>query len=313
MLKFEKKYWKTGVTYIAGVDEAGRGPLAGPVVSAAVIFNKIDIIEGINDSKKISPKKREILFHKIIDNSIAYGIGVVHEKEIDEMNILEATYLSMKKAIGSLKVSPELILIDGPRSNIKHYSVQHIINGDQLSYSIAAASILAKVYRDRIMLEYDKLYPIYFFKNNKGYGTKKHIESINSNKISPVHRKSFNIVNKNMPDFDYIYSNYGFSCLAKQIVGSNYIKNNYIILDQSIEIDNNKNLDLCLKKHNKILFIKIKTFVQNYSSIIIDRKFYEKFISKYLIEKDIKSKNDFIVISVLFKKNNKPIIKIEEI
>ena len=162
MLKFEFKHWDKGKKYIAGVDEAGRGPLAGPVVSAAVIFRKDFIINDINDSKKISPIKRQNLFYEIIENCIAYGIGVVHEDIIDQINILEATYLSMKKAIGSLKTIPDQILVDGPRSNIKQFSVEHIINGDQLSHSIAAASILAKVYRDKIMLEYEKLFPSYY-------------------------------------------------------------------------------------------------------------------------------------------------------
>ena len=313
MLKFEFKHWDNGKKYIAGVDEAGRGPLAGPVVSAAVIFRKDFIINDINDSKKISPIKRQNLFYEIIENCLAYGIGVVHEDVIDQINILEATYLSMKKAIGSLKTIPDQILVDGPRSNIKQFPVEHIINGDQLSHSIAAASILAKVYRDKIMLEYEKLFPAYYFKNNKGYGTKKHIESIHENKATPIHRKSFKIVKENMPNYEFILKNKGFPNLAVQLVGSKYVKDNYIILYKDIFINDDSKIDLCLKKNNKILFIKIKTIVEDKSSKIYEKSHYKNFITNYLAEKDIKFKNSFIVISVLFKNRNKPIIKINDI
>jgi len=313
MLEFEKKYWKSDKTNIAGVDEAGRGPLAGPVVSAAVIFDKNFVIEGINDSKKISAKKREILFYEIIENCLSYGIGVVHENEIDKINILEATYLSMKKAIGSLNIIPDQILIDGPRSNIKQFPVEHIVNGDQLSHSIAAASILAKVYRDKIMLEYDKLFPEYCFKNNKGYGTKKHIEALLKYKISPIHRKSFNIVKENMPNFNFVLENNKFYNLGVQLVGSHYIKDNYLIFNQNIKINSREKIDLCLKKGDELLFVKIKIIVEEQNPKILSKSFYKKFINTYLDEKDIKSKNDFIVISVLFKKRKKPIIRIDEI
>ena len=191
MLKFEFKHWNNGKKYIAGVDEAGRGPLAGPVVSAAVIFRKDFIINDINDSKKISPIKRQNLFYKIIENCIAYGIGVVHEDIIDQINILEATYLSMKKAIGSLKTIPDQILVDGPRSNIKQFPVEHIINGDQLSHSIAAASILAKVYRDKIMIRMSKKFKNYAWDKNFGYGTKQHIIGLKKYGLTTMHRKNF--------------------------------------------------------------------------------------------------------------------------
>ena len=313
-LKYEEKYWNEGINHIAGIDEAGRGPLAGPVVAACVILKKFDIIEGIDDSKKLSPKKRENLYYEIIDNALAIGVGVVHEKEIDEINILEATYLAMRKSIGQLNIKPNQILIDGPRSDIKHYNVEHIIKGDSLSQTIAAASIIAKVYRDKIMLEYDKIFPHYEFKKNKGYGTKKHIDSINKFKTSPIHRKSFKIVNKNFPTYDFIYNNYGFDVLAMQIIASNYIKNNYIVFDHSIQIEDlSDSIDLCFKKNNNYLFIKTIALYSNQQAKVNRRDFYELFIQKYFNEKDIISKIDFIVISVTFEKQNKPIIKIIDI
>ena len=308
--KYEEKYWNKGMNFVAGVDEAGRGPLAGPVVAACVILKKYEIIEGINDSKKISPKKREKLYYEIINQAIAVGIGVVHEDQIDKMNILEATYLAMKKSIGMLSIKPEQVLIDGPRSNIKHYKTEHIINGDSLSQTIGAASIIAKVYRDKIMLEYDKIFPIYKFKNNKGYGTKAHIDSINRFRASPVHRKSFKIVSSKMPNYEFVLKNYGFNILAKQLVATKYIKNNYIVLDQDIISGKTSDyIDLYLKKNEHYLFIKVVSSYNDEKSKINKSKFYKLLIEKYLQEKDIKTKNDFVVISVKFKNKNKPIIK----
>ena len=159
MLKFEQKYWDSNYPNIAGIDEAGRGPLAGPVVATAVIFpQNIDLPE-VTDSKKISEKKRERLFKDIYKNSISIGIGIVHEDEIDKKNILQATYVAMRQAIGALSIRPDIVLVDGNKADIKHYTQHSIINGDQKSISIAAASIIAKVTRDRMMQQYDRLLP----------------------------------------------------------------------------------------------------------------------------------------------------------
>ena len=177
---------------IAGIDEAGRGPLAGPVVCACVIMplNKCDVIEGINDSKKLTEKKREGLFEQILDKAIAYSIVAVDEKTIDEINILNATKLGMKKAFESLSVSPDIMLIDAVKLDIDCQQ-ENIIKGDSLSYNIASASILAKVYRDHLMKEYDEKYPEYQFAKHKGYGTKVHIEMLKTYGESPIHRQTF--------------------------------------------------------------------------------------------------------------------------
>ena len=187
MLSYEKDFKEN---LIAGIDEAGRGPLAGPLVCACVIMPKTDLIDGIDDSKKLSPKKREELFDKIVQNAIAYSIIEIDEKTIDEINILNATKLGMKKALESLKVKPEIILTDAVRIETE-ISQQNIIHGDGLSYNIAAASILAKVYRDRLMQKLSLSYPQYLFAQHKGYGTKQHIENLKKFGPCPHHRKTF--------------------------------------------------------------------------------------------------------------------------
>ena len=189
----EQKIYETeNIEYIAGIDEAGRGPLAGPVVVAAVIMPKDSIIEGVNDSKKVSEKKREKLYEQITNEAIAYGIGIIDQKEIDDINILNATKKAVTTAIASLKVKPDLILVDA-LTNINTLGVPYksIIKGDAKEYSIAAASIIAKVTRDRIMREWDEIYPQYGFAKHKGYGTANHIKVIKEIGPCILHRKSF--------------------------------------------------------------------------------------------------------------------------
>jgi len=192
MLEFENKYLQKGCKYIAGIDEAGRGPLAGPVCVASVIMplNESDIIEGVNDSKKLTEKKRELLYDKIIEKAIAYHIELVDEETIDAINILNATKVGMLACIENLSIKPDVVLIDAV--NIaSDVEVVPIIKGDQLSYSIACASILAKVTRDRLMMEIDKEFPQYQFAKHKGYGTKLHIEALKKYGKCPRHRNSF--------------------------------------------------------------------------------------------------------------------------
>lgn len=197
--EIDKSYFKEGYNYICGIDEAGRGPLAGPVVVTAVIMPKDSMIEGVNDSKKVSEKKREKLYELIIEEAISYSVGIVDQNEIDRINILNATKAGLTEAVRTLKVKPELILVDA-LTNIDTCGVpyQSIIKGDAKSYSIAAASIIAKVTRDRIMREWDKVYPQYGFEKHKGYGTAAHISAIKENGLCPLHRLSFvkNIINK---------------------------------------------------------------------------------------------------------------------
>ena len=189
-LAFEKELLASGVRLIAGMDEAGRGPLAGPVVAAAVIMPLDDIIEGVDDSKKVLEKKREILYDKIIEKAIAYKICLADEKVIDDINILNATKKAMTECVEGLSVRPDIVLVDAVKLALE-VPTKAIIKGDALSYSIAAASILAKVYRDRLMREYDMIYPAYGFAKHKGYGTKDHIDAIRTVGPSPIHRRTF--------------------------------------------------------------------------------------------------------------------------
>lgn len=190
-LEYENKALDQGFEIICGIDEAGRGPLAGPVYAAAVILPKGHIIEGVNDSKKLSEKKREQLFDKILDECVSYGIGIADEKEIDEINILQATFLAMRRAVDNLSVKPDIALIDGNKKPGLDIEQWDIVKGDSKSASISAASILAKVSRDRYMLEMAERYPQYQFEKHKGYGTKLHYEMLEKYGASPIHRKSF--------------------------------------------------------------------------------------------------------------------------
>ena len=187
----ERDLWAQGITPICGVDEAGRGPLAGPVCAAAVILPPELEIPGLNDSKKLTDKRRRALYDVIVEQALAYGIAMVHEKEIDEINILQATFNAMEQAMEQLSVRPALALIDGNRERPFPVPVQTVVKGDSLSANIAAASILAKVTRDRYMEEMAERYPQYGFEVHKGYGTKAHYAALTEHGMSPIHRRTF--------------------------------------------------------------------------------------------------------------------------
>lgn len=188
---YENDLRRMGYKYICGIDEAGRGPLAGPVFAAAVILPENCEIEGLNDSKKLSEKKREELFPIICEKAVAYSIAFATEEEIDEVNILNATYLAMKRAQEGLKIPCDYALVDGNRMPPLNVEAETIVKGDAKSASIAAASILAKVSRDRVMYEIDKIYPEYNFAKHKGYGTKVHVEALLKYGPCKVHRRTF--------------------------------------------------------------------------------------------------------------------------
>ena len=189
-LRFEREETGKGAFFIAGMDEAGRGPLAGPVVAAIAVMPLDDPIDGVDDSKKVSEKKREKLYDLIREKAIAYKIVAVDEKTIDEINILEATKKAMYECIDTLSITPDVVLVDAVKLKAK-VPTRSIIKGDALSYSIAAASILAKVYRDRLMRDYDTLYPAYGFAKHKGYGTKDHVDALKEFGPCPIHRRTF--------------------------------------------------------------------------------------------------------------------------
>lgn len=200
--KIEEEIYLKGAQSIAGIDEAGRGPLAGPVVVACVVMPRDSMIEGVNDSKKVSEKKREKLYDEIIQEAIAYGVGIISQEEIDKINIMNATKEGLTLAIKEMEKDlkekqrgfekPEIILVDAlTKIDTDHIPYRSIIKGDAKSYSIAAASIIAKVTRDRIMREWDEVYPMYGFAKHKGYGTASHIAAIKEYGLCPLHRRSF--------------------------------------------------------------------------------------------------------------------------
>ena len=200
--KIEEELYEKGITSIAGIDEAGRGPLAGPVVVACVVMPRDSMIEGVNDSKKVSEKKRERLYEEIIEEAIGYGVGIISQEEIDRINILNATKEGLTTAIKEMEKDlqvkkreikkPEIILVDAlTKIDTDHIPYRSIIKGDAKSYSIAAASIIAKVTRDRIMRQWDEVYPMYGFAKHKGYGTAAHIAAIKEYGLCPLHRRSF--------------------------------------------------------------------------------------------------------------------------
>jgi len=193
LLKYEHYYEQFGKTLIGGCDEVGRGPLAGPVVCCAVVmpFKQELVIDGVNDSKKLTPKKREELYHKIIAVALDYQVSFVSETVIDEINILQATKVCMNDCINHLKMIPDMMLIDAVQGLAIFCPYQSIIKGDEKSYSIACASIVAKVTRDHYMEKMDEIYPLYHFFKHKGYGTKEHIAALKQYGPSPIHRKTF--------------------------------------------------------------------------------------------------------------------------
>ena len=201
-LSHEEQLWDRGKMYVAGVDEAGRGPLAGPVVAAAVVFRKGTFIQEVDDSKHLPEQIRELLYAQITSHALAFGIGVVDHAIIDEMNILNATYKAMHEAISRLNPQPDHLLIDGNRFDSSAIPFTTIVDGDALCFSIAAASIIAKVTRDRLMGEYDAKFPGYGFAKHKGYATREHREAILRMGYCEIHRKSFELNTQLALDFD---------------------------------------------------------------------------------------------------------------
>lgn len=192
MNRFETELWSKGYKNVAGIDEVGRGSLAGPVLAAAVIFDHgSELLPGVNDSKKLSKKVREEQYELIFEKAIAVGVGIVDQEEIDKVNILQATFKAMQLAVKKLKTKPDFILLDGNSKPQFDCECNTIVKGDSRSYTIAAASIIAKVTRDRMMEELDSKYPEYNFKSNKGYGSKDHIKAIQDNGLTVEHRETF--------------------------------------------------------------------------------------------------------------------------
>ena len=304
MILTDIKYIENDQRVIAGVDEVGRGPLCGPVVASAVILPHNLVLNDVNDSKKLSPKKREILFDIIKKEALSVGIGVVHEQKIDEVNILEATIIAMRLAIENLDISPELLLVDGNMKDISNIPQKNIIRGDSKSLSIAAASIIAKVTRDRMMFQYAKVFPGYGLAKNMGYGTKEHISAIKKNFSTPIHRRSFKPVFKYMPKFKDIKD---IDTLRIQIAASEMVKLGHKII--------------YIKDHSLNIIDILSLFNASYHAFKLQKEDEELISIKDLmikeaedtlilanIKKDITSSINISVISVQFSKNKSEVV-----
>ena len=255
MFFYENKLYAQGKNLVAGLDEAGRGPLAGPVVAGAVILSNPCNIQGLNDSKKLSPKRRDSLFNQIYDTALSVGVGIADTEEVDKINILAATHCAMNRAVDDLDISPECILVDGLRvSSLKRPQIA-IVKGDSKSASIAAASIIAKVTRDRIMIDYGRQYPQYGFEKHKGYATQFHLEAIARFGISSIHRRSFSPVleKENKQRGKISLGEYGedFTCRFLKTKRYKIIERNYRSLFGEI--------DIIAKDKDTLVFIEVKT------------------------------------------------------
>jgi ribonuclease HII/Holliday junction resolvase-like predicted endonuclease len=314
LFEFDKQY-RDEFPIIVGIDEAGRGPLAGPVVASAVILPPNCEIEGVNDSKKLSEKKRERLFDEIYTHALKIGVGIVHEREIDEFNILGATVKAMKMAVAQLNSKLDILLVDGPHLKLINYNYKNIIKGDEKSLSIASASIIAKVTRDRIMKNYDLVYPEYHFAKNKGYGTKAHMKAIFDFKSTPIHRKSFKPVSEYLPSIKYLKDTNKIGRLGEQFAASGIIKLGYQILEMNYNVHHVGEIDIIHKEDDELVFSEVKTQMgsKDWGNPLdqIDERKRDKIIEAsnyYIEEKEFEGNVRFDVISVQFN-GTKPVIK----
>jgi uncharacterized protein (TIGR00252 family) len=308
--EFDNTFRSKNEYLLCGIDEAGRGPLAGPVVAAAVVLPVNFDMPEVRDSKKLSEKKRNDLYKTIIDHALSFGIGVVHERKIDEINILNATYEAMKQAIGGISIKPHLFLIDGnpvPFSHIKH---RNIIQGDTKSLSIASASILAKVVRDDLMKRYSKVYPYYGFEKHKGYGTKNHLEILKTLWATPIHRQSFKPVKSFLPGHDHYKSRRWLGKRGEQLAASSLIKLGNDIIAMNYNVQGIGEIDIIHMEENEIVFTEVKTGYSGnrWGEPIdqIDRKKRDRILETaevFLSKNDYDAHVRFDVISVQFSGN----------
>ena len=297
------------MTITAGVDEVGRGPLAGPVVAAAVILPEEHTIEGLRDSKKLSKKKRESLFPLIYEQAIGVGVGQVDVKTIDKINIREATFKAMQIALNDLSTVPDKALIDGHPLNNQVIPNEGIIGGDDKVDSIKAASIIAKVTRDRIMDAYSIIFPEYGFENNSGYGTKKHIDALEYYRATPIHRRSFKPVKDLMPTFKWLEENNRIGWIGKKLAAL-YIKNNGLdIIKLDMINESTGHIDIIAKENDHFIFIDVNTSYRDYNSLIEKRENdFRSTIDIYCTENSLGSNFRIDTISVILNSNKPEIL-----
>ena len=304
---------------IAGVDEVGRGPLAGPVVAAAVILPKDHTIEGLRDSKKISKKRRESLFPLIYEQAIDIGTGEVDVKTIDKINIREATFKAMKMALDDLSTIPDRALIDGHPLNDQSIPNEGIIGGDDKVDSIKAASIIAKVTRDRIMKEYSIIFPEYGFENHSGYGTKIHIEALEKYRATPIHRRSFKPVKNLMPTFKWLVDDDRISWMGKKLAALHLKKSGTSVMDLDWEGISNNSIDIVAKDNDHLIFVDVNTYYKNQDDLKKDnevdrlKKTMLPAMNLYLSDKLAVSNFRIDSISVILSSNNPEILHNKDI
>ena len=269
---------------IAGVDEAGRGPLAGPVVASAVILPENHNIEGLKDSKKLSKKKRAILFDIIQENALSIGIGKIDEKIIDKINIREATFKAMQMALENLNLKPDRALIDGYQLNNQIIPNIGIIGGDNIEDSIKAASIIAKVTRDKIMTDYSIIFPEYGFEKHSGYGTKFHLLALDNYKATPIHRRTFKPVKKRMPTMKWLIDNDRINWMCEKLAALHLIGMGMEIIEINKNQSHFMNINIIANDNNQIVYINVLNGEQ---------KEQNRF-SKFLIKKQLKKFNNFL-------------------
>ena len=304
---------------IAGVDEVGRGPLAGPVVAAAVILPKDHTIEGLRDSKKISKKRRESLFPLIYEQAIDIGTGEVDVKTIDKINIREATFKAMKMALDDLSTIPDRALIDGHPLNDQSIPNEGIIGGDDKVDSIKAASIIAKVTRDRIMKEYSIIFPEYGFENHSGYGTKIHIEALEKYRATPIHRRSFKPVKNLMPTFKWLVDHDRISWMGKKLAALHLKNSGMSVMDLDWEGVSNNSIDIVAKDNDHFIFVDVNTYYKNQDDLKKDnevdrlKKTMLPAMNLYLSDKLAVSNFRIDSISVILSSNNPEILHNKDI
>jgi len=304
---------------IAGVDEVGRGPLAGPVVAAAVILPKNHTIEGLRDSKKISKKRRESLFPLIYEQAIDIGTGEVDVKTIDKINIREATFKAMKMALDDLSTIPDRALIDGHPLNDQSIPNEGIIGGDDKVDSIKAASIIAKVTRDRIMKEYSIIFPEYGFENHSGYGTKIHIEALEKYRATPIHRRSFKPVKNLMPTFKWLVDHDRISWMGKKLAALHLKKSGMSVMYLDWEGISNNSIDIVAKDNDHLIFVDVNTYYKNQDDLKKDnevdrlKKTMLPAMNLYLSDKLAVSNFRIDSISVILSSNNPEILHNKDI
>ena len=299
---------------IAGVDEAGRGPLAGPVVAAAVILPNYYDLKGLDDSKKLTPKKRSQLFVEIQHQATAIGVGVVAAAEIDKTNILQATHQAMKMALGRLKPRPDQAVIDGHELPTQIIPNKGVIKGDQTVDVIKAASIIAKVTRDNMMEQYDIIFPAYGFRKHKGYGTREHMDKLRLNKACVIHRKSFKPVASAMPTLSWLRKEDGIGQWGEQTAAVYLLERGYEIVAMNVHCDPYGEIDIIAEKDGIIIFVEVKTYSKKQLGTPaqnIDQnklKKLEAAIHKYVVDMKVK-KDIFLDVICVYLKPSVPMFE----